>query len=154
VIADFIGGAAEQLVLEGAKGSDIVLVEGQGSLIHPGYSGVTLGLLHGSAPAAMILCHQSSREFVGDYGGREAWLKIPKLSELVRIYEDAARPVNPSKVIGIALNTYDLSDADAKAAIEAARKDTGLPATDPVRYDPRPLVDAIVSGHAEHTAAT
>jgi uncharacterized NAD-dependent epimerase/dehydratase family protein len=148
VIADFIGGAAEQLVLEGARGSDVVLVEGQGSLIHPGYSGVTLGLLHGSAPAGMILCHQSSRAFVGDYGGREAWLKIPKLSELVRIYEEAARPVNPSKVIAVALNTYDLGDADARAAIDAAQQDTGLPATDPVRYDPKPLVDAVVQAHA------
>ena len=147
VIADFIGGAAEQLVLDGAKGSDVVLVEGQGSLIHPGYSGVTLGLLHGSAPSGMILCHQSSRRFVGDYGGRDAWLKIPKLSELVRIYEDAARPVNPSKVIGVALNTYDLDDAAAKAAIEEAQRDTGLPATDPVRFDPAPLVDAVVRAH-------
>jgi uncharacterized NAD-dependent epimerase/dehydratase family protein len=148
VIADFIGGAAEQLVLEGAVGSDVVLVEGQGSLIHPGYSGVTLGLLHGSAPSGMILCHQSSRAFVGDYGGREAWLKIPKLSELVRIYEDAARPVHPAKVIGIALNTYDLDDAAARKAIDEAQKDTGLPATDPVRYDPKPLIDAVVQAHA------
>ncbi len=148
VIADFIGGAAEQLVLDGAKGHDVVLVEGQGSLIHPGYSGVTLGLLHGSAPSGLILCHQSSREFVGDYGGRAAWLRIPKLSELVRIYEDAARPVHPAKTIGIALNTYDLSDADAKRAIDEAQQDTGLPATDPVRYDPAPLVDAVVAAHA------
>ena len=145
VVADFIGGAAEQLVLEGAQGHDVVLVEGQGSLIHPGYSGVTLGLLHGSCPSGMILCHQSSREFVGDYGGREAWLKIPPLSELVKIYEDAARPVHPSKVIGIALNTYDLDDAAAKKAVEAARRETGLPATDPVRFDPAPLVDAVAS---------
>lgn len=153
VIADFIGGAAEQLVLEGAKGRDVVLVEGQGSLIHPGYSGVTLGLLHGSCPSGMILCHQSSRKYVGDYGGREAWLEIPSLRELVRLYEDAARPVHPSKVIGVALNTYDLSDADAKAAIAAAEQDTGLPATDPVRYDPKPLVDAVVTAHAAWQAA-
>jgi len=149
VIADFIGGAAESLTLEAAKDADVVLVEGQGSLIHPAYSGVTLGLLHGSCPRAMILCHQSSRTMIGDYGGREPWVPIPKLSELVKIYEDAARSVFPAKVIGIALNTYDLSDADAKAAIAEAERDTGLPATDPVRYATRPLVDAVVRAQRE-----
>jgi uncharacterized NAD-dependent epimerase/dehydratase family protein len=147
VVADFIGGAAEQLVLEGAKDSDVVLVEGQGSLIHPGYSGVTLGLLHGSCPSGMILCHQSSREFVGDYGGRQAWLKIPPLAELVKIYEEAARPVHPSKVIGVALNTYDLDEAAARQAVKDAERETGLPATDPVRFDPAPLVDAVAKAH-------
>ena len=148
VIADFIGGAAEQLVLEAAQGADVVLVEGQGSLIHPAYSGVTLGLMHGSCARAMILCHQASRTMIGDYGGREPWVPIPPLSELVRIYEDAARPVQPSKVIGVALNTYDLPDAEARAAVDAAQRDSGLPATDPVRFSPAPLVDAIVAAHA------
>ncbi|MGH3992246.1 MAG: DUF1611 domain-containing protein, partial [Pseudonocardiaceae bacterium] len=80
VVADFIAGAAEWLTLEGSKNADVVLVEGQGSINHPGYSGVTLGLLHGSCPDALILCHQCSREYLGDY--REAaWLRIPPLSE-------------------------------------------------------------------------
>jgi uncharacterized NAD-dependent epimerase/dehydratase family protein len=148
VVADFVGGAAEQLVLEAAKGADIVLVEGQGSLIHPGYSGVTLGLLHGSCPRAMILCHQSSRTFIGDYSGRVPWVPIPPLAELVRVYEDAARPVQPAKVIGIALNTYDLPETDAQRAVADAQRTTGLPASDPVRFDPAPLVDAVVQAHA------
>jgi D-glutamate N-acetyltransferase len=149
VVADFIGGAAEQLVLEAAIGADVVLVEGQGSLIHPGYSGVTLGLLHGSCPSAMLLCHQASRDLIGDYSPtRPAWVRIPPLAELVRVYEDAARPVHESKVVGIALNTYDLSDAAARAAIKAAQEETGLPATDPVRYDPAPLIDAVAAAHA------
>jgi uncharacterized NAD-dependent epimerase/dehydratase family protein len=153
VVADFIGGAAESLTLEAAQNADVVLVEGQGSLIHPAYSGVTLGLLHGSCPRAMILCHQSSRTMIGDYGGREPWVPIPRLSELVRIYQDAARPIFPSTVIGVALNTYDLSDAEAKVAIAEAERDTGLPATDPVRYDPKPLVDAVAKAHAAWQAA-
>ena len=86
VISDFVAGAAERLVLQGAEDADVVLVEGQGSINHPGYSAVTLGLLHGSCPDGLILCHQSSREYIGDY--REAaWLRIPPLSEYIRLYE-------------------------------------------------------------------
>jgi uncharacterized NAD-dependent epimerase/dehydratase family protein len=143
VVADFIAGAAEWLVLEGSKDADVVLVEGQGSLNHPGYSGVTLGLLHGSCPDALILCHQSSRRYIGDY--REAaWLRIPPLSEYVRLYESVAAAVHPTKVIGISLNTYDLSDVEARRACDQAERETGIPATDPVRFDPAPLVNVIV----------
>jgi uncharacterized NAD-dependent epimerase/dehydratase family protein len=144
VVADFVAGAAEQLVLEGAKDADIVLVEGQGSLIHPGYSGVTLGLLHGSCPDALILCHQATRDYIGDYHGREPWVKIPSYTELIDMYERAARPVHPTKVLGICLNTFDLDDAAAREAIARAAEETGLPATDPVRFGSGSLVDAIV----------
>jgi uncharacterized NAD-dependent epimerase/dehydratase family protein len=144
VVADFVAGAAEQLVLEGAKDADIVLVEGQGSLIHPGYSGVTLGLLHGSCPDALILCHQVTRDYIGDYHGREPWVKIPPYPELIDIYERAARPVHPTTVIGICLNTFDMDEAAARDAIAKAQQETGLPATDPVRFDSTPLIDAIV----------
>jgi uncharacterized NAD-dependent epimerase/dehydratase family protein len=148
VVADFVAGAAEQLVLEGAKGNDIVLVEGQGSLIHPGYSGVTLGLLHGSCPDALILCHQVTRDFIGDYHGREPWVRIPPYPELIEIYERAAQPVHPTKVIGLCLNTYDMTEAAALEAVARASEETGLPATDPVRFDPAILVDAIVGARA------
>jgi uncharacterized NAD-dependent epimerase/dehydratase family protein len=144
VVADFIAGAAEQLVLQGARGNDIVLVEGQGSLIHPGYSGVTLGLMHGACPDALILCHQSTRDFIGDYHGREPWVRIPPLPELIDIYEGAARPVHPTKVIGICLNTFDMDEAAAREAVARAEEETGLPATDPVRFAATPLVDAII----------
>ena len=149
VVADFIAGAAEDLVLTAARDADIVLVEGQGSLIHPGYSGVTLGLLHGAMPRGLILCHKSSRDYVGDYHGREPWVKIPPLSDLIRIYEDAARPVFPTRVLGICLNTFDLDDAAARRAVATAAAETGLPAADPVRFDPAPLADAIARAAAE-----
>ncbi|MEX2583562.1 MAG: DUF1611 domain-containing protein [Gemmatimonadota bacterium] len=144
VISDFISGAAERLVLQAAEGNDIVLVEGQGSLVHPGYSGVTLGLLHGSMPDTMIICHQPSRTCA--YGGNGAyrWMALPSLTEMIDICERAIRPLREAKVIGVALNTSDLSDEDARAAREDAESRTGLPTTDPVRWDPSPLVEAIL----------
>jgi len=145
VPADFVGGATEQLVLAAAREADVVLVEGQGSLIHPGFSGVTLGLLHGAAPAAMILCHQASRRLIGQYYKGSAWVEIPPLAEVVRIYEQAAGWVSPSRVIGVALNTYDLAADAAAAAVERAARETGLPATDPVRFGAGPLVEAVAA---------
>lgn len=151
VVADFIAGAAEQITVRGADGADIVLVEGQGSINHPGYSGVTVGLLHGSCPDVMILCHQASRKYIGDYR-QASWLRLPPLSEYVRAYESLAGMVSPSKVIGIALNTYDLSEEEAREACRKATEETGLPATDPVRFDSAPLIDAITAAHAAHTS--
>jgi uncharacterized NAD-dependent epimerase/dehydratase family protein len=153
VVADYIAGAAERLVLEAAPGSDVVLVEGQGSLLHPGYSGVTLGLLHGACPAAMILCHQASRRLIGEYHKGTAWVEIPPLKDVVRMYETAAAWVHPSRVVGIALNTYDLDERDARAAVERAAAETGLPATDPVRFERAPLVEAIAQAAAARRAA-
>jgi uncharacterized NAD-dependent epimerase/dehydratase family protein len=151
VVADFIAGAAEQLTLEGAEGADIVLVEGQGSINHPGYSGVTLGLLHGSCPEAMILCHQASRQYIGDYR-KASWLRIPPLSEYIRWYEEIGAMVHPTRVVGIALNTYDLSEAAARAACAQASGETGLPATDPVRFGSAALVDAVIQAREQRVA--
>jgi uncharacterized NAD-dependent epimerase/dehydratase family protein len=143
VVADFIAGAAERLTLEAARDADIVLVEGQGSIVHPSYSGVTYGLMHGTLPHAMVLCAQPSRKAIN----RQEWVPIPPLAELVRMHEASLAPLRPSKTIAIALNTYDLSDADARAAIRDAEAETGLPATDPVRFDPAPIADAILAFH-------
>lgn len=145
VPADFIGGAAEELVLRAAEGNEVVLVEGQGSLVHPGYSGVTLGLLHGSMPDAMILCHQPSRRTVYGGNGAYAWMPLPSVPEMIRIYEGAIAPLRPSRVIGVALNTYDLAEAAAREAVRRTEAETGLPATDPVRWGAEPLVEAIVA---------
>jgi uncharacterized NAD-dependent epimerase/dehydratase family protein len=143
VIADFIAGAAETLVLECATDSDLVLVEGQGSIIHPSYSGVTYGLLHGSLPHAQIMCAQPSRKAIN----RCEWVKIPPLVDFIRMSEAAAAPLRPSPVIGVALNTYDLDDDAACRAVETVQRETGLPTTDPVRFDPAPVVEAIARFH-------
>ena len=143
VIADFIAGAAESLVIECAKDSDLVLVEGQGSIIHPSYSGVTYGLLHGSLPHAQIMCAQPTRTAIN----RCEWVKIPPLVDFIRMSEQAATPLRPAPVIGIALNTYDLDDDAARRAVETVQRETGLPTTDPVRFEPTLVVDAIVRFH-------
>jgi uncharacterized NAD-dependent epimerase/dehydratase family protein len=150
VIADFIAGAAERLVLESAQHADIVLVEGQGSVIHPGYSGVTLGLIHGSLPHAMVMCHQPSRTHVTN----NPWVKLPPLSDLIELHEALVRHLRPAPVIAVSLNTYDLSDRKAKAAIKAIERDTGLPTTDPVRFDPAPVVEAIDRFHRKRKRTT
>ena len=142
IISDFTAGAAEDLVMEAAKEcdarGDVILVEGQGSLVHPGYSGVTLSLMHGSAPDAMILCHQATRTTIRRYT-----LPIPSLSQLIRLYEDVTAHVKPATVIGISFNTFGMSEEDARASLDKAAQETGLPATDPVRYGAAPLLDAI-----------
>ncbi len=143
VIADFIGGAAEKLVLDCAKDSDLVLVEGQGSIIHPSYSGVTYGLIHGSLPHAQVMCAQPSRTAIN----RCDWVKIPPLVDFIRMSEAATSALRFAPVIAVALNTYDLSDDDARRAIETVERETGLPTTDPVRYDVAPVVDAIATFH-------
>ncbi len=152
VVADFVAGAAERLVLEGAKDADVVLVEGQGSINHPGYSAVTLGLMHGACADGLILCHQSTRKYIGDY--REAaWLRIPPLKEYIRLYETIGSAVHPTKVIGICLNTYDMTEEEARRACDAAAQETGLPATDPVRFDTDPLLEAIRRGRQSYLAS-
>jgi uncharacterized NAD-dependent epimerase/dehydratase family protein len=145
VVADFIAGAAEQLVVESAADADLVLVEGQGSIIHPSYSGVTYGLLHGSLPHAQLMCAQPSRTRIN---GCE-WVNIPPLVEFIRLSESAAAPLRPAPVIAVALNTFDLDDDAANRAIETVRRETGLPTTDPVRFDPAPLADAIADFHRD-----
>jgi len=140
VVADFIAGAAEQLVLEGVRrGGEVLFVEGQGSLLHPAYSGVTLGLIHGSAPHSYVLCHKAD-ETVVDGDDR---YPIPPLPELVELHEKISLLSRPAKVLAIALNTRDLDEEPARRAIAEAEAETGLPADDPVRFGAEKLVDAL-----------
>jgi uncharacterized NAD-dependent epimerase/dehydratase family protein len=145
VVADFIAGAAEQLTLHAAKDSDIVLVEGQGSILHPGYSGVSLGLLHGSLPHALIACHQPTRTTFR----HNAWLPIPPLRDVIALHEAIANPLRPVKTIGISLNTVEMTEREARAEVDRVAEETGLPTTDPVRFDPAPLVDAVLAFDAD-----
>jgi uncharacterized NAD-dependent epimerase/dehydratase family protein len=141
VVSDFLAGAAEWLVVEGARrGGELLFVEGQGSLVHPAYSGVTMGLLHGSAPHALVLCHLAGAEVVEGYPEHP----LPSLSELVELHEHAALPLRPAKVAAIALNTRELEEDAARAAIAAAEAETGLPADDPVRFGGDALLDAVL----------
>jgi uncharacterized NAD-dependent epimerase/dehydratase family protein len=140
VVADFIAGAAERLVVEGAGRGDLLWVEGQGSLVHPDYSGVTLGLFHGSAPHFLVLCHQVGDEHIQDLPAHP----IPSLRELVELHERIALPARPAKVVALALNTRRLDEDEARSAIDAAEEETGLPADDPVRFGPGRLLDAIL----------
>jgi uncharacterized NAD-dependent epimerase/dehydratase family protein len=143
VVADFVAGASERLVLEGvARGGRLVHVEGQGSLLHPAYSGVSLGLLHGAAPHALVLCHLSGQAYVD---GNERF-PMPPLPELVAIHERAALLARPAKVAAIALNTRNLDDPASRRAIEDARAQTGLPADDPVRFGAAALTAAVLEG--------
>ncbi len=143
VIADFLAGAAERLVVEGAeRGGKLLFVEGQGSLIHPLYSGVTLGLVHGAAPHLFVLCHRAGATEIEDSPGHP----IPPLRELVELHERIALPRRPAKVACLALNTAEIaSDDEARGVIEAEAAAAGLPTDDPVRFGAGYLLDAILA---------
>ena len=142
VVADFIAGAAERLVVEGAaRGGELLWVEGQGSLVHPAYSGVTLGLLHGSVPHALILCHMAGATEVDGYPGQP----LPSLPALVELYEHSALSLRPARVVAVALNTRALDESAARAAVAGAEAATGLPADDPVRFGAGRLLDAVLA---------
>jgi uncharacterized NAD-dependent epimerase/dehydratase family protein len=142
VVADFLAGAAERLVVEGAeRGGKVLFVEGQGSLVHPMYSGVTLGLVHGSAPHLYVLCHAAGSTEIEGCPGHP----IPPLPDLVGLHERISLPRRRAKVACVALNTSRLEEEPARAAVAAVEEETGLPADDPVRFGSTKLLDAILA---------
>ena len=142
VVADFIAGATERLVVEGSeRGGDLLLVEGQGSISHPAYSGVTLGLIHGSAPHAFVLCHMAGSTEVEGYPG----YPLLSLPELVSLHEAISLTRRRAPVACIALNTRHLDDDAARDAIAAVEAETGLVADDPVRFGAARLLDAALA---------
>lgn len=146
VIGDFMAGQVERCVMQAVAQTprpEWIFVEGQGSLLHPGYSGVTLALLHGSNPDAMILCHNPELTSIWGYA-----VPMPPLSRLVSLYEEAASWTRQGedrlpKVVGVALNTSAFADEEARRLVEEAQRETSLPVTDPVRFGVSGLVDAL-----------
>ena len=142
VVADFIAGASERLAVEGAeRGGELLFVEGQGSITHPAYSGVTWGLIHGSAPHAFVLCHRAGST------AHEGFERHPLtgLAELVDLHERLSLRSRPARVAAVAVNTRGLDENAAHAAVEEAASETGLPADDPVRFGADRLLDAVLA---------
>ena len=142
IISDFLAGMTEELVLDFTSRYDWVFVEGQGALNHPGYSPVTLGLIHGSMPDAMIFCHIAGATRIEGY----TYCPFPSLNRMIAINEDTVswvRPERPCKVAGLALVTFGLSDQQAIDAIKQVEDETGLPATDVLRFGAGKLMDAL-----------
>ncbi|WP_028467217.1 MULTISPECIES: N-acetyltransferase DgcN [Nisaea] len=137
VVADFISGAVEEL----APANDADhwdLVEGQGSLFHASYAGVTMGLIHGAQPDALVLCHEANRPHMR---GLPEY-SVPSLTECIPYYLQAARLTNPdAQFVGVCVNTSSLDDKAAEEFLKKASDETGLPAVDPIRNGVGAIVD-------------
>lgn len=141
VISDFVSGAAEQLVVDAGPEAEVLMVEGQGGLWHPAYSGVTLGLLHGSMPEVLVLVHQAGRTAIEE----PPYTVLPPLREMVETYQSIASVVRPCRVACVAVNCRGLSRVEARAAIDEVSGATGLPAGDVMAGDAALLWDAVAA---------
>ncbi len=140
VVSDFTAGAVEEMVVAVGDDHDLVLVEGQGSIVHPAYSAVTCGILHGTAPDALVLCHAHGREAIHGYEATT----LPSLSSYVDRYESLAAPVHETEVVAGSLNTRAVDDdADARAAVEQFGEEIDAPATDPLRFGVEELLTLV-----------
>lgn len=139
VVADFLAGAVEKLILT-HQHHDILVIEGQGSLVHPKYSAVTLGLLHGCRPQGMILCYELGRRTVHGL----PHLPLPPLAKMIELNETMAGVLEPSRVIGVAMNSSLATPEEAAAERERVRSELGLPVCDVIRDGPDELVEAIL----------
>ncbi len=140
VVSDFAGGATEALI-EQVADRQICFIEGQGSLEHPAYSAVSLALLHGACPDAIIMCHRPGRECHND----KPDCPIAPIEEQIRLNEAVTRPLRPARVIGVSLNTAGMTAEEAAGHRDDIAARTGLPVTDPVRYGVEPLLAAVRS---------
>jgi uncharacterized NAD-dependent epimerase/dehydratase family protein len=141
VVADFISGATETLCPENDP-DHIDLVEGQGSLFHASYAGVSLGLLHGAQPDHLILCHEPGRPHMRGLPG----YALPDLADCLDLNLRCARLVSPDvKALGACFNTSGLDEVDARRVMEDAADHLGMPVVDPVRTGVEPLVDRLLA---------
>lgn len=141
IVADFLPGACEQLTPDAVENHWDV-IEGQGSLFHPAYAAVTLGLVHGSQPDAMILCHDPSRVTIDEFDD----FGIPDLVTCIRRYETGARLTNPAaRVVGVSLMTGHLDDRESGAVCAETGRQTGLPCFDPLRHSLDAVLSALMS---------
>lgn len=140
VVSDFTAGAVEEMILEKGDEHDYLFVEGQGSIVHPAYSPVTLGILHGSMADKLILCHEAGREAIHGYES----FSLPAIPTYVDRYESIAEPVAASEVVAGALNTAGLDDAAARDAVEEYADTLGAPATDVIRFDTDDLLEELL----------
>lgn len=141
IISDFTSGAIEEEIIKASKQNfNIAFVEGQGSILHPAWSGVTLSLLHGSLPHKLILCHKANTEYL-----RNTKVKIESLNQFIRIYEDMCLPLRKAKIVGIALNTCGLDENTTNDLIKKAEVETGLPACDPLKHTAEKLLKSCLN---------
>src|SRR5215204_366512 len=141
VVSDFLAGAAERLVVEGAaRGGELLWVEGQGSLVHPAYSGVTMGLMHGATPHAFVLVHKARATHTEGYPDHP----LPPLPELIELHERASLRLRPATVVAVALHTGALGEDEARAEIAHVQEETGLRTDDPVRFGADSLLEAVL----------
>lgn len=141
VIADFMAGSIEYLTPDNDP-DHWDLIEGQGSLFHPSYSGVTMALIHGGQPDALILCHEPTRPHMRGLPG----YSLPTLEAVRDMALNLAHVVNPAcQVVGISVNTQHLDPVEAERYLEKTEASMGLPTTDPYRFGAQRLVDALAS---------
>lgn len=140
VISDFAGGAAEWLVQQVAN-RQICFVEGQGSIAHPGYSGVSLSLIHGTCPDAMVMCTRLDRTH--HHGLPDC--PVADIRQQIGMCEQLAGWLHPAKVVAVSVNTAGVDDKTARQHLKQMASLTGLPATDPVRYGSEELLSAVLT---------
>ena len=138
-VSDFTGGAVERMLRERADDYDYLVVEGQGSVVHPAYSAVTCGILHGAMPDHLVLCHEAGREVVHGYESFD----VPDPGRVADLYLELADPVASANLLGGALNTAGLDESAAEAALTDYERAIGAPAVDPVRQDAGRLLERL-----------
>ncbi len=148
VISDFVSGAAERLVLNNQH-HEVMVIEGQGSLFHPRYSSVTLGLLHGVMPHGLILVYEMGREVT--YGMEQ--IALAPLATVIDFAEAAANIMHPCRVIGVSVNGREYSDEEVNEECRRVEDDLKLPACDIFRHGPEKLVDAVLKLREERADA-